>query len=422
MKEKNKFQHNDDGTTYIFVESEKHGNKKVLIDTEVWGEAKEHRWNIRLRQRRKSRLPTRIEIRTSLPSVPRPDGSKRPCGRRRRMSQTLDLHMLVMKDVDIPKGHIIKRLNGDWLDCRRSNLKVCGPFDPLRRRKDNNIKFRDGVCEIIFNGTPRGDLTALVDAEDWDKIKHIYWRVWNVTNARPAARSMYLVGYQRREKKDIKLHHLIMGKPPEGMHIDHINHDGLDNRKDNLRLATHAENMRNSVVQLRNKVGFKGVRIAGSGFFQARIHWRDADRRLLWEASPEYYTTPEEAALAYNSMAIERHGKFAGLNDVEGHVRTPAALEAIEKQSRTLSQRGNGRRRNKVTGYYGVKLYSGGRYEVRTKFENQGYYWGLYGTPEEAAAAYDENVVALLGPVLLNKYAPAKVLNFPEKLEEYLKK
>lgn len=91
---------------------------------------------------------------------------------------------------------------------------------------------------------------------------------------------------------------------------DHINGDGLDNRRANLREATHAQNMHNSGPQVGNTSGFKGVR-------------RRAHRTKQWEASIRNggkwhwlgeYETPEDAARAYDEAARTLHGEYARPN------------------------------------------------------------------------------------------------------------
>ena len=55
------------------------------------------------------------------------------------------------------------------------------------------------------------------------------------------------------------MHHLIMGKSPKGMDIDHINGNTLDNRTSNLRLVPHYLNLHNSKLRVDNKSGHAGV-------------------------------------------------------------------------------------------------------------------------------------------------------------------
>lgn len=71
-----------------------------------------------------------------------------------------------------------------------------------------------------------------------------------------AARSVMDKG----KKKKIYLHHIVVGRK-EGMVCDHKNGNTLDNRKCNLRLCSHRENIRNSKMNINNKSGFIGVRL-----------------------------------------------------------------------------------------------------------------------------------------------------------------
>jgi hypothetical protein len=105
--------------------------------------------------------------------------------------------------------------------------------------------------------------------------------------------------------KVLTMHRVIL-EAPVGIQVDHINNDSLDNRRENLRLCTQAENLRNR----RSRVGasrFKGVSPAG-------MKWR-ADIRLNGRA--KYigtFPTEEEAARAYDAKASEIYGEFASLN------------------------------------------------------------------------------------------------------------
>lgn len=86
--------------------------------------------------------------------------------------------------------------------------------------------------------------------------------------------------------------------------IDHIDNDGTNNRWDNLRGATHAENIRNSPVRKHSSTGLKGARKEGKRFV-ARI---TVNKRCIKLGT---FATAEEAHEAYVRAAIEHHGEFA---------------------------------------------------------------------------------------------------------------
>lgn len=95
------------------------------------------------------------------------------------------------------------------------------------------------------------------------------------------------------------------------MIIDHIDRDGGNNRLNNLRLATCAQNIHNqSKMNTRKTTSqYKGVSLVGRKY-RAQLHYQDKHIHL------GYYHTEAEAALAYNAKASELLGVFACLNTV----------------------------------------------------------------------------------------------------------
>lgn len=74
---------------------------------------------------------------------------------------------------------------------------------------------------------------AIVDQEDYKELSQFKWYLHNMGYATTTI-----------DKHMVYMHRLVM-KPPNNMHIDHINHEKLDNRKSNLRIVTREENMQN---------------------------------------------------------------------------------------------------------------------------------------------------------------------------------
>lgn len=148
-------------------------------------------------------------------------------------------------------------------------------------------------------------LTAIVDDEDSD-LANMRWHV----HARP------LLNYvKRRDLVDGKyvnvyLHRVVLERMlgrslEEGEIVDHASHDGLDNRRCNLRLASAHENMGNRRHNKNNASGFKGV------------HWLKARNKWVARVGNKYlglFTSPIDAARAYNEAAIKHFGPYAFLN------------------------------------------------------------------------------------------------------------
>jgi hypothetical protein len=104
------------------------------------------------------------------------------------------------------------------------------------------------------------------------------------------------------------MHQLIMGYKG----IDHLNGDGLDNRKINLRYGPQYLNVANIGLSRHNTSGYKGVSWdKKKGKWAANIHLGNKKYFL------GFFETKEDAAIAYNKRAFEQWGSYARLNDIE---------------------------------------------------------------------------------------------------------
>lgn len=144
---------------------------------------------------------------------------------------------------------------------------------------------------------------AVVDAEDYDRINaHIWYAFWA-----PNAKTFYAGRCTPGDRKvRIKMHQEVLGAIGDN-EPDHENHNGLDNRKQNLRPATEAQNSAHRRKFSSSKSRFKGVHAVEGGFV-ARIQF-DGTRLYLG-----YFVVEEDAARAYDARAVEFHGTFAVLN------------------------------------------------------------------------------------------------------------
>ncbi len=149
---------------------------------------------------------------------------------------------------------------------------------------------------------------ALIDPEDYERVAVRRWRA-KVDERYGLVYAICHVPGTGRHGKCERLHRFILGVKP-GQIVDHINGDGLDNRKANLRICTNAQNIRNQRPHATRKTisKFKGVtRCNGRGYrAQIMVNYRKINLGT--------YTTPEAAASAYDAAARQHHGAFARPN------------------------------------------------------------------------------------------------------------
>lgn len=158
-----------------------------------------------------------------------------------------------------------------------------------------------GKTTVIFIERRNGEIyEALIDTEDLPRAtKEKSWALCHFSGKWNQRKKFYCRAHRRTEGKkriDIMLHHLVFGKPPKGMMVDHINGDPLDNRKCNLRFVTnHFNQINRTQLNINNKSGYPGVRKEGSKYTAYfKLHYRT------------YYAgrfeTPEEAYIAREQL------------------------------------------------------------------------------------------------------------------------
>lgn len=145
---------------------------------------------------------------------------------------------------------------------------------------------------------------AVIDSEDYPKISKYKWYYHKNGYA--------YSGYRETSKS---MHRLIL-ETPNGYDTDHINGNKLDNRKCNLRVATHHQNIMNRPPSPKTKSGFKGVWGDGKSW-RAGIKLNGKTKHL------GSFPTKYDAARKYNEEAVKAFGEFANLNVIPSQLPTP---------------------------------------------------------------------------------------------------
>lgn len=143
---------------------------------------------------------------------------------------------------------------------------------------------------------------AIVDDEDYKKLSVFKWHVLN------SGRRFYAARHANDGTKRYLLMHREILQTSSGLVSDHINGDGLDNRRCNLRVATFSQNSANRGKQRDNSSGFKGVY-----FYKNDNRWFAQIKVNQKAISLGRFASREEAHNAYAEAARKYYGEFANI-------------------------------------------------------------------------------------------------------------
>jgi len=147
-------------------------------------------------------------------------------------------------------------------------------------------------------------MVAMVDDEDHERLSKHKWCTMKNGRTHYAVRSGLVDG-----KRKLIFMHRELVCIPDGMFTDHIDGDGLNNQKYNIRACTSEQNGRNSRTPKNNTSGYKGV--------SWRKEKKDWLARIMVSGKSVHlgcFEKKSDAVVAYNEAAKKYHGEFARLN------------------------------------------------------------------------------------------------------------
>ena len=164
---------------------------------------------------------------------------------------------------------------------------------------------RDGTVTVIMT---KG-CVATIDAEDAaDILSHS----WTATRGRVGG----WYAYRQERGTQHKMHRQLM--PDCAEDVDHIDGDGLNNRRSNLRCASRGQNLVNRGLKVNNTTGYKGViRAASPNKWRAEVKLQGRAKSL------GVFDSPEAAARAYDNACRSNWGDFCQANFPEDHQPPP---------------------------------------------------------------------------------------------------
>jgi hypothetical protein len=148
---------------------------------------------------------------------------------------------------------------------------------------------------------------AIIDDEDYELVSKYKWCAIKDRNTYYAQTHIYKNG-----KRTTRQMHQVILSSKKGQQVDHINGNGVDNRKENLRFADYSQNQQNKKA-VYGSSSYKGVSRVGN-------RWKASIGFQMKNFHLGYFSSEEEAALTYNRKATELFGEFASINFIGTHL------------------------------------------------------------------------------------------------------
>lgn len=177
-------------------------------------------------------------------------------------------------------------------------------------RKKRNVKREDFSHVIVPKGAKLIPLTkgkyALVDEEDYEAVNQYNWYTQFTK-----VKDIFYAHKRHRESKTgfIPMHRFLLGISDSEIFVDHINHNGLDNRRANLRACSNQQNCQN-----RRPIDGTTSIYSGVSFDKARGRWVATINKNKKTVLIGTFGSEQEAAQCRDRFAKKHYGEFANLN------------------------------------------------------------------------------------------------------------
>lgn len=156
---------------------------------------------------------------------------------------------------------------------------------------------------------------AMVDDEDFAALSQYQWCAEKKEHTWYASRAVYAGD---RKCKNVYMHRELSGAV-RGSEVDHKNGNGLDNRRENIRVCSRGQNAMNLGLRKDSTSGFKGVSWH-AGKWLMQISTKAGRLRVR-------HVSKLAAALDYNIQAMRHYGEFARMNDIFSGAAPPMPMQ-----------------------------------------------------------------------------------------------
>jgi len=166
---------------------------------------------------------------------------------------------------------------------------------------DGKNAYFSKLIPLIYNKEKDKTYFSIIDSEDYEEISKYRWHLHKQFKFQKCIR---MSAHTRIKNKTIYMHRMIL-KPPFDRLVDHKDRNGLNNKRNNIRICTYAQNSQNRKKPNNNTTGYKGLSyVSKKSGYKVEVGGKDIG----------YSTNKIEAAKMYDKAAKELFGEFARLN------------------------------------------------------------------------------------------------------------